>query len=99
MKISLYKHGLPLFFEVTDIDLIIALTQGLPNCFDAFIVSLDATPIDQFSVDSVITHLLNEESHQSHTDPRPDVAVLTHSRLNKKTWSKPSKAQLVTNKE
>jgi hypothetical protein len=86
-------------FEVTDIDLIIVLTQGLPDCFDPSIVSLDTTPIDQLSVDSVITCLLNEESRQSCTDPGPDVAALAHSRLDKKTWSKPSKAQSVTNEE
>jgi hypothetical protein len=40
-------------FEITDINLIIALTQGLPDCYDPFIVSLDATPIDQLNVDSV----------------------------------------------
>src|ERR1700737_3342651 len=57
-------------FEVKDIDLIIALTQGLPDCYDPFIVSLDATPIDQLNIDSVIAHLLNEESHQGRNDPK-----------------------------
>jgi len=52
-------------FEVTDIDLIIALTQGLLDHYNPFIISLNATPIDQLSVDSVITHLLNEEFRQS----------------------------------
>jgi len=47
-------------FEVMDIDLIIAMTQGLPDRYDPFIVSLDATPVDQLNVDSVIIHLLNE---------------------------------------
>jgi hypothetical protein len=83
-------------FEVTDIDLIIALTQGLPDRYDSFIVALDATPIDQLSVDSVITHLLNEESCQSHFEPGHDITVLSHSKLGNKTWSKPSKARSVT---
>jgi hypothetical protein len=83
-------------FEVTDIDLIIALTQGLPNRYDPFIISLDATPIDQLSVDSVITRLLNEESRQSHFH---DTAALSRSQLGKKTWSRHFKAKSVANEE
>ena len=83
-------------FEVTDIDLIIALTQGLPGHYDPFIVSLDATPIDQLSVDSIITRLLNEESHQSRFH---ETAALSRSNLGKKTWSKPSKAKSVAIEE
>ena len=86
-------------FEVTDIDLIIALTQGLLNQYDPFIVSLDATPIDQLNVDSVITRLLNEEFRQSRGDPGPDITLLTRSKLPKKTWSKPSKAKSITSEE
>jgi len=48
-------------FEVKDIDLIVALTQGLPEEYFPLIVSLNATPIDQLNVDSIITRLLNEE--------------------------------------
>jgi len=80
-------------FEVTDIDLIIALTQGLPNHHDPFIVSLDATPIDRLSVDSIITRLLNEESHQSRFEPGHDMTALSCSKLGKNTWSKPSRAK------
>ena len=86
-------------FEVTDIDLIIALTQGLPDRYDPFIVSLDATPIDQLSVDSVITRLLNEESRQSRFEPGHDTAALSRSKLGKNTWSKPSKAKSVASEE
>jgi hypothetical protein len=37
-------------FEVKDIDLIVALTQGLPIEYASLIVSLDATPIDQLLI-------------------------------------------------
>ena len=83
-------------FEVTDINLIIALTEGLSNCYDPFIVSLDTSPTDQLSVDSVISHLLNEESRQSCFH---DTTALSHSNLGKKTWSKPSKAKSVASEE
>jgi len=66
-------------YEVTDIDLIIALTQGLPDHYDPFIVSLDATPINQLNVDSIIVHLLNEESCQGHNDPGTDRAAEVQS--------------------
>ena len=52
-------------FKVNDINLIIALTQGLPKEYEPLIVSLDATPVDQINVESVITHLLNEEQCQT----------------------------------
>ena len=52
-------------FEVRKIDLIIALTQGLPESYSSFIVSLDATPPDQLKVDILIMRLLNEETRQS----------------------------------
>jgi len=86
-------------FEVTDIDLIIALTQGLPDRYDPFIVSLDATPIDQLNVDSVIICLLNEESCQHRNDPGTDITLLSRSKLPKKTWSKPPKAESIASKE
>jgi hypothetical protein len=51
-------------FEVHDINLIIALTQGLQDSYSSFIVSLNATPPNQLNVDSLIVHLLNEETRQ-----------------------------------
>jgi hypothetical protein len=50
-------------FEVHDINLII-LTQGLPYSYSSFIVSLSATPLNQLTVNSLIIHLLNEETCQ-----------------------------------
>ena len=86
-------------FEVTDIDLIIPLTQGLPDCYDSFIVSLDATPIDQLNVNSVMICLLNEESRQGCNDPGHDIVALSCLKLEKDTWSKPSKTRSVTSEE
>ncbi|KIM73829.1 hypothetical protein PILCRDRAFT_14895 [Piloderma croceum F 1598] len=86
-------------FEVMDIDLVISLTQGLPDHYDPFIVSLDATPIDQLNVNSVIVCLLNEESHQGCNNPGPDIILLTCLKLPKKTWSQPSKAKSIASEE
>lgn len=52
-------------FKVNDINLIIALTQGLPKEYEPLIASLDATPVDQINVESVITHIPNEEQCQT----------------------------------
>jgi hypothetical protein len=49
-------------FEVKKLNLIIALTQGLPESYSSLIVSLDTAPLSELKVDSVINHLLNEES-------------------------------------
>ena len=51
-------------FEVKELNLIIALTQGLPESYSSLIVSLDTAPLSEPKVDSVINRLLNEESRQ-----------------------------------
>jgi gag-polypeptide of LTR copia-type/Zinc knuckle len=51
-------------FQIQDIDLIIALTQGLPESYSSLIVLLDGTPPDQLNIDTLIVHLLNEEACQ-----------------------------------
>ncbi|RDB31020.1 hypothetical protein Hypma_000182 [Hypsizygus marmoreus] len=51
-------------FPVDDLDLIIVLTQGLPESYDPLIITLDSTPIDELDVDNIITCLLNEETRQ-----------------------------------
>ncbi|RDB26438.1 hypothetical protein Hypma_006056 [Hypsizygus marmoreus] len=51
-------------FPVDDLDLIIVLTQGLPESYDPLIITLDSTPIDELDVDNIITRLLNEETRQ-----------------------------------
>jgi hypothetical protein len=51
-------------FEVKDIEMIIVLTQNLPDSYAPLIVALDTTPIDQLTIDFVINRLVNEESRQ-----------------------------------
>jgi gag-polypeptide of LTR copia-type len=51
-------------FQIQDIDLIIALTQGLPESYLSLIVSLNGTPLDQLNIDTLIICLLNEEACQ-----------------------------------
>lgn len=70
-------------FEVKDVDLIVALTQGLPESYSSFIVSLDATPVDQLSVESTITRLLNEEFRQMSNLPGLGMAYASRQ---KSTW-------------
>ena len=71
-------------FKINDIDLIVALTQGLPEAYTSLIVSLDTTPIDQLSVDSVINRLLNEEQRQiSNQDHAGLIAMVARAELHK----------------
>ncbi|KAI8988987.1 hypothetical protein BD414DRAFT_385160, partial [Trametes punicea] len=49
---------------VTDKDIIIVLTKGLPSSYEHLIVTLDATPTDDLTIDLVIRRLVNEESRQ-----------------------------------
>lgn len=67
-------------FKVQDIDLIIALTQGLSEEYTSMVVSLDATPIDKLTVDFVVSRLLNEEQRQNSAivDPPGRAMVARH---------------------
>ncbi|KAI5989250.1 hypothetical protein EDD15DRAFT_2107955, partial [Pisolithus albus] len=53
--------------SVSDEDIILVLTLGLPTSYESFVVSLDTTPPDQLTLDYVITRLMNEEAWQSHS--------------------------------
>ena len=48
--------------DVSDEDIILSLTLGLPSSYESFIISLDTTPPDQFTLDYVIARLMNEEA-------------------------------------
>ena len=50
--------------DLTDLDIILAITMGLPSSYDSLIISLDDTPADQLTLDYVIGRLLNEETRQ-----------------------------------
>ena len=52
---------------VSDQDIILALTLGLPSSFDQVIVALDSTPTENLTLDVVITRLLNDEVRQTST--------------------------------
>ena len=54
-----------------DEDIILALTEGLPESFSTFIVALDALPLSELTLDNVITRLLNEEVRQMPASTNP----------------------------
>jgi gag-polypeptide of LTR copia-type/Zinc knuckle len=49
---------------IIDEDVILALTEGLPESYSTLIVALDSIPADDLTLDIVITRLLNEEVRQ-----------------------------------
>ena len=49
---------------IIDEDVILALTEGLPESYSTFSVTLDSIPADDLTLDIIITCLLNEEVHQ-----------------------------------
>jgi hypothetical protein len=85
---------------VTDDDIILAITSGLPQSYDSFLISLDATPNDDYTLSYVIARLVNEyqrqhahHHHQPTTDltdaalaaaPRRDLAHITCFKCGKK---------------
>ena len=46
-------------------NIIVILTTGLPPSYETVIISLDAVTSTELTLNFVITHLLNEESHQN----------------------------------
>ncbi|KAK0196686.1 hypothetical protein F5146DRAFT_918154 [Armillaria mellea] len=55
--------------DVSDQDLILALTMGLPPSYKNVIINFDATPPDQLTLSNVIVRLLNEETCQASLAP------------------------------
>ena len=47
--------------SIIEEDIILALTEGLPQSFATFIVALDSLPPSELSLDNVVMRLLNEE--------------------------------------
>jgi hypothetical protein len=60
--------------NVSDEDKILVLTQGLPEEYRQFIITLDATPSTQLTIDDVTSRLINEESHHVNVPDAPDGA-------------------------
>ena len=52
--------------DVSNEDIILSLTLGLPSSYESFIISLNTTPPDQFTLDYVIVRLMNKEAQQLH---------------------------------
>ncbi|KAI0072874.1 hypothetical protein K474DRAFT_1604278 [Panus rudis PR-1116 ss-1] len=50
--------------KVEEEDIILMLTNGLPETYDNLVINLNATPEDTLTIDYVIQRLLNEESCQ-----------------------------------
>ena len=50
--------------DVSDLDLILALTLGLPEEYSTLVTVFDSTPPDQLTIDYVINRLINEEMRQ-----------------------------------
>ena len=50
---------------VSEHDMILALTMGLPDSYNPVIINFDATPTDQLNFEHVVTRLLNEETQQN----------------------------------
>lgn len=58
--------------KVSDEDIIVVLTAGLPSSYTTIIISFDAIDADKLTLDFVITRLLNEEGRQA-IPTTPDV--------------------------
>lgn len=50
--------------EVSDEDRILALTMGLNDSYDSFVISLDGTSAEELNVEYVISRMLNEEARR-----------------------------------
>jgi hypothetical protein len=62
------KHQLgDIGVTVGDEEMILVLTGGLPPSYDYLVVSLDATPEDDLTVEYVINRVLNEETRQENS--------------------------------
>jgi len=71
---------------VSDQDIILALTMGLPATYDAVIINFDATATELLTLEYVISRLLNEETRQESAADRisikeeePDEAMAVSS--------------------
>ena len=58
---------------VSDEDIIVVLTAGLPPSYIPVVISFDAVDIDKLTLDFVITRLLNEEGRQQNSQPAAEV--------------------------
>lgn len=75
---------------LTDEDIILVLTAGLPSSYNQLIVSLDGLSPADLTLENVMTHLLNEESRHvtqpartrtTASDPTEEALVVTQANL------------------
>lgn len=81
---------------VSEQDMILALTVGLPNSYEAVIINFDATPAELLTLDHVIARLLNEETRQDSSreitkaiEPEDEAMAVTSSAGRR--WANSSK--------
>ncbi|PPQ90141.1 hypothetical protein CVT25_012310 [Psilocybe cyanescens] len=55
--------------KVTEDNIILAITSGLPHSYDSFLISLDATPDSEYTLTYVITRIMNEYQCQHQYPP------------------------------
>ena len=63
--------------DVPDEDKILVLTQGLPDDYCQFIITLDSTPSAQLNIDDITSRLINEESRHTKVPDTSDTAYHT----------------------
>ncbi|EJD35069.1 hypothetical protein AURDEDRAFT_43904, partial [Auricularia subglabra TFB-10046 SS5] len=63
------QHIRDLDGEVSDEDIIVVLTESLPDSYQPLIVTFDSLPDDNLTVDYVIGRLIKEESRQDRDTP------------------------------
>ncbi|KAI9056734.1 hypothetical protein FKP32DRAFT_1585270 [Trametes sanguinea] len=64
--------------SLTDEDVILVLTSGLPPSYENCVVTLDATPAESLTLDYVVARLLNEESRQAPSAAPPSSRAGDH---------------------
>jgi hypothetical protein len=67
-------------------DIILGITSGLPHSYDSFLISLDATADSDYTLNNIIACLVNEYQRQHQSQP--------HSQSNES--SQPDEAMLVS---
>ncbi|KAF5367564.1 hypothetical protein D9758_003799 [Tetrapyrgos nigripes] len=66
---------------VPDLDIILALTMGLPSSYDSLIINFNDTPSSDLTLNHVMTRLLAEETRQlTHTIPTPQTTITTNAK-------------------
>ena len=60
---------------ISDDDLMLAITAGLPHSYDHFLISLDTLIDSEYTLNNIITRLNNEyeRQHMYSTNPRPNL--------------------------